>query len=65
MRFNIYEKNVIFATNCYLYTYLSDGCPPFPNFKRNSYIFIKENAFENVVSEMAAILSRPQCVTVK
>ena len=27
-----------------------------------SYIFIQENAFENVVSEMAPILSRPQCV---
>ena len=27
------------------------------NLKRNSYIFRKENAFENVVCEMAAILS--------
>ena len=26
----------------------------------NSYIFIKENAFQNVVWEMAAILSEPQ-----
>ena len=26
------------------------------------YSFIQENAFENVVYEMAAILSRPQCV---
>ena len=25
-------------------------------------IFIEENAFENVVCEMSAILSRPQCV---
>ena len=32
------------------------------NRKRNSYIFIQENTFENVVLEMAAILSRPQCV---
>ena len=32
------------------------------NIKRNSYIFIQENSFENVVCEMAAILSRPQCV---
>ena len=24
------------------------------------YIFIQENAFENIVYEMAAILSRPQ-----
>ena len=31
-------------------------------FYRNSYIFIQENAFENVVCKMAAILSRPQCV---
>ena len=30
---------------------------------RTSYIFVKENAFENVVCEMATILSRPQCVT--
>ena len=30
------------------------------NFSRNSYIFIQENAFENVGCEMAAILSRPQ-----
>ena len=30
--------------------------------KRNSYIFIQENAFQNVVRKMAAILSRPQCV---
>ena len=29
---------------------------------RNSYIFIQENAFENVTWKMAAILSRPQCV---
>ena len=26
-----------------------------------SYIFIEENAFENVVSKLAAILSWPQC----
>ena len=32
------------------------------NLNRNSYIFIHENAFENVVWKMAAILSRPQCV---
>ena len=31
------------------------------NFKQNSYTFIRENAFESVVCEMAAILSRPQC----
>ena len=32
------------------------------NPNRNPYIFIQENAFENVVWEMAAILSRPQYV---
>ena len=32
------------------------------NLNRNSYVFIQENSFENVVCEMAAILSRPQCV---
>ena len=32
------------------------------NFNRNSNIFIHENEFESVVCEMAAILSRPQCV---
>ena len=32
------------------------------NFNRSSYIFIQENAFENVVWKMAAILLRPQCV---
>ena len=31
----------------------------------NLYIFIKENAFENAVWKMAAILSRPQCVEKK
>ena len=32
------------------------------NCNRYSYIFIQENAFENVVCEMASILSRSQCV---
>ena len=32
------------------------------NFDHNSYIFIQENACENVVWKMAVILSRPQCV---
>ena len=34
------------------------------NFNRNSNIFIQENAFENVVWKMAAILSRSQFVNV-
>ena len=34
------------------------------NFNGNSNIFIQENAFENVICEMAPILSRPQCDTV-
>ena len=37
------------------------GNKPQWNLKRNSYIFIEENAFENVVWKMASILSRPQC----
>ena len=32
------------------------------NVNRNSYIFIQENPFENIVWKLAAILSRPQCV---
>ena len=32
------------------------------NLNRNSYLFIQENAFKDVVCEKAAILSRPQCV---
>ena len=32
------------------------------NFNRNSNIFIRENALENGVCEMASSLSRPQCV---
>ena len=31
------------------------------NLKRNSRVFFQEIAFENVVYEMASILSRPQC----
>ena len=34
----------------------------FSEIYRNLYIFIQENAFENVVWKMATILSRPQCV---
>ena len=32
------------------------------DFNQNANIFIHENAFENIVCEMAAILFRPQCV---
>ena len=32
------------------------------NFNRNSYILIQENAFENVVCDMVAIMSRPQSI---
>ena len=31
-------------------------------FNQNWIIFIQENAIENVVCEMASILSRPHCV---
>ena len=34
------------------------------NFNRNYNIFIQENAFESIVCEMGAILSRTQCVDV-
>ena len=34
-------------------------------FSQNSNIFIQENAFESVVCEKAAILSRPQCIKKK
>ena len=34
------------------------------NLNPNSYVFKQENAFENVVWKMSAILSRPQCVKV-
>ena len=36
--------------------YISEKCIS------NSKVFIQENALENVICEMAAILSRPQCV---
>ena len=32
------------------------------NLNKNTSILIRENAFENTVRKMAAILSRPQCV---
>ena len=32
------------------------------NINQNSYIFIQENPFANVIWKMAAILSQPQCV---
>ena len=35
---------------------------PHWNANQNSYILIQENAIENIVRKMAAILSRPQCV---
>ena len=33
-----------------------------PGYPGDSIIYFHENAFENVVCEMAAIVSRPQCV---
>ena len=40
-----------------------DPCEHFQwNLNHNATIFIDENARENVVCEMASILSRPQCV---
>ena len=34
------------------------------NDEQNSYIFIQENAFLNVVCEMASIMSRSKCVDI-
>ena len=34
------------------------------NFNRNSNIFFQENAFQNVIWKIAAIMSRPQCVKI-
>ena len=34
------------------------------NLKHNSHYFIKKNLFDNVVCEMAEILSQPQCVNI-
>ena len=42
--------------------------PQEPNsvkFYRNAYIFIQEDAFETVLCEMVAILSRSQCVNIQ
>ena len=44
---NIVNWNLRIQQQCYL--------------KQNAYIFIQENAFQNVIWEMVAILSRPQC----
>ena len=41
--------------------YCLDGAKPLSE-PMLEYIFIQENALENVVCEMASILSRPQCV---
>ena len=35
------------------------------NLNRNSYIFIQEIAFENIVCKMVAILSQPQCIDIE
>ena len=44
------------------YCYLNTKEQTSVKLMRNSNIFIQENAFESVVWEMAAILSRPHCV---
>ena len=35
------------------------------NFNRNKNNFIEENSLENVICEMASILSRPECVNIE
>ena len=48
-------------TQCWLRVNWNPGNEIQWNTNPNSNIFVQENAFENVVCEMAAISSRPQC----
>ena len=57
------SDNGLSPGRCQAIIWNSDGILLNWNFNRNSYIFIQENAFENVVWEMTAILSQLQCVT--
>ena len=62
---NIDSNNGLSPSWCQAIIWTSGGIlliGPLLNLNRNSYIFIQENAFENVVWKMAAILSRPGCV---
>ena len=56
------RRKAIIWTRCWTIVKLDLRKKPQWNIKRNPYILIQENAFENVVWKMSAILSRPQCV---
>ena len=56
------RRHAIIWTNAGILLIRPWGTKSRAKFTRNSHIFIHENALENVVWKMAAILSRPQCV---
>ena len=56
------RRRAIVRTNAGIFSYLALSNKIQWNVNQNSYICIQENVFENVVCEMAAILSRPQYV---
>ena len=56
--FSTVRRQTINWTSVDLLSIGSLGTNSGKNLYRNSSIFIEENAFENIVSEMAAILSR-------
>ena len=58
------RRQAIICTQCWNNVSSTLGNKLQWNLNRNLYIFIQENAFENVVWKMAAILSRSQCVKV-
>ena len=56
------RRQAIYQNQCWNIVNLTLGNKLQWNLNRNWYIFIQENAFENIVCVTAAILSRPQCV---
>ena len=57
------RRQAIICTNAWILLIATSGTN-LVNSEVKFYIFIQENAFENVFCEMAAILSLPQCVKV-
>ena len=51
-----------YLNQCWIIVNWTHGNKPQWKLNQNLYIFIQENAFENVVWKMALILSQPQCV---
>ena len=58
------QRQAIIWTNAGIWYKLNQKNKIQRNFQRNSYIFIQNNAFENIC-EMASVLSRPQCIKQK